>query len=78
MTQQVKNSIKDYIERLDQANNYFKLTKEQKKERMRNIKAIINFFNNLEKNSVFSKIKTVYPMSHSNQKLRNVPLNFKK
>lgn len=78
MTQQVKNSIKDYIERLDQANNYFKLTKEQKKERMRNIKAIINFYNDLEKNNVFTKIKTVYPMSHPNQKLKNVPLNFKK
>lgn len=76
MTQQVKNFVKNYINDMDK--NYgFDLTKEQQQERIKIIKATITLGNELEKSSLFSKMKVIYPMSHPNQTLRSVPINFK-
>lgn len=76
MTQQVKNFVKNYINDMDK--NYgFDLTKEQQQERLKIIKATITLGNNLEKSSLFSKMKVIYPMSHPNQTLRSMPINFK-
>lgn len=76
MTQQVKNFVKNYINDMDK--NYgFDLTKEQQQERLKIIKATITLGNELEKSSLFSKMKVIYPMSHPNQTLRSVPINFK-
>lgn len=78
MTQQVKNTVSNWIEDFDNAHDYNKLTKEQKKERMINIKAIILFCNEFEKYNLWHKFKTVYPMSHPSQTIRTIPINFKK
>ena len=78
MTQQVKNAVSNWIEDFDKIYDYTKLTKEQKKERIQSIKSLIMFLNDLEKSSLFSKMKTVYPMSHPNQTIRTIPINFKK
>ena len=76
MEKQVKNFVKNYIEDIDKA-NAFELIKKQKEERMLLIKAAITLGNELEKSSLFDKMKVMYPMSHPNQKLRSVPINFK-
>jgi len=76
MTNQVKNFVKNYIEELDKA-NAFELIKKQKEERMLLIKAAITLGNELEKSSLFDKMRVMYPMSHPNQTLRSVPINFK-
>lgn len=76
MTDQVKNFVRNYIEDMDKAYGT-KLTKEQIEERMLLIKATITLGNELEESSIFSKMKVIYPMSHPNQKLRSVPINFK-
>jgi hypothetical protein len=77
MTQLVKNVIRNYIEDFDKAHDYKKLTDEQKKDRMHTIKSTITFCNDLEKASLFSKMKVVYPMSIPNQNFRSIPINFK-
>ena len=76
MTNQVKNFVKNYIEDIDKA-NAFELIKKQKEERMLLIKAAINLGNGLEKADLFSKMRVMYPISHPDQTLRSVPINFK-
>ncbi len=76
MTNQVKIFVKNYIEELDKA-NAFELIKKQKEERMLLIKAAINLGNGLEKADLFSKMRVMYPMSHPDQTLRTIPINFK-
>ena len=77
MKQQVKNFVKNYIEDIDKA-NAFELIKKQKEERMLLIKAAINLGNELEKSSLFDKMRVIYPMSITDQTLKSVPINFKK
>jgi hypothetical protein len=77
MTQQVKNFVKNYIEDIDKS-NAFELIKKQKEERMLLIKAAINLGNELEKSSLFDKMRVIYPMSITDQTLKSVPINFKK
>jgi len=76
MKQQVKNFVKNYIEDIDKA-NCFELIKKQKEERMLLIKAAITLGNELEKSSLFDKMRVIYPMSIHDQTLRSVPINFK-
>lgn len=76
MKQQVKNFVKNYIEDIDKA-NAFELIKKQKEERMLLIKASINLGNELEKANLFDKMRVIYPMSHPDQTLRTIPINFK-
>jgi hypothetical protein len=85
MTQQVKNAVSNWIEDFDNAYDYTKLTTEQKKERMLNIKAMINLCNDFEKNSLWNKFKTIYPMQFPNAhektlfpKAISIPVNFNK
>jgi len=77
MKQQVKNFVKNYIEDIDKA-NCFELIKKQKEERMLLIKAAITLGNELEKSSLFDKMRVIYPMSITDQTLKSVPINFKK
>lgn len=84
MTQQVKNAVSNWIEDFDNAYDYTKLTQTEKKERMLNIKAIINLCNYFEKKSLWNKFKTVYPMQFPNAyektlfpKAIAIPVNFK-
>lgn len=78
MTQQVKIFVRNYIEDIDKFHGeYHQLNKKAKQERMLLIKASITLGNELEKASIFDKMKIIYPMSHPDQTLRTIPINFK-
>jgi hypothetical protein len=78
MTQQVKIFVRNYIEDIDKFHGeYHQLNKKARQERMLLIKASITLGNELEKASIFDKMKIIYPMSHPDQTLRTIPINFK-
>lgn len=78
MTQQVKIFVRNYIEDLDKFHGeYHQLNKKARQERMLLIKATITLGNRLEKDDLFSKMRVMYPMSHPDQTLRTIPINFK-
>ena len=78
MTQQVKIFVRNYIEDIDKFHGkYHQLNKKARQERMLLIKASINLGNGLEKADLFSKMRVIYPMSHPDQTLRSIPINFK-
>jgi hypothetical protein len=78
MTQQVKIFVRNYIEDVDKFHGeYHQLNQAAKQERMLLIKASITLGNELEKASIFDKMKVIYPMSHPDQVLKSIPMNFK-
>lgn len=78
MTQQVKIFVRNYIEDIDKFHGkYHQLNKKARQERMLLIKATINLGNGLEEAGIFSKMRVMYPMSHPDQTLRTIPINFK-
>lgn len=78
MTQQVKIFVRNYIEDIDKFHGeYHQLNKKARQERMLLIKASITLGNELEKASIFDKMKIIYPMSHPDQTLKTIPINFK-
>ena len=78
MTQQVKIFVRNYIEDLDKSHGQpHQLNKKARQERMLLIKATINLGNGLEEAGIFSKMRVMYPMSHPDQTLRTIPINFK-
>ena len=78
MTQQVKIFVRNYIEDIDKFHGeYHQLNKKARQERMLLIKASITLGNELEKASIFDKMKVIYPMSHPDQTLKTIPINFK-
>lgn len=78
MTQQVKIFVRNYIEDIDKFHGQpHQLNKKARQERMLLIKASITLGNELEKSNLFDKMKVIYPMSHPDQTLRTIPINFK-
>ena len=78
MTKQVKIFVRNYIEDIDKFHGeYHQLNKKARQERMLLIKASITLGNELEKASIFDKMKVIYPMSHPDQVLKSIPINFK-
>jgi hypothetical protein len=78
MTQQVKIFVRNYIEDIDKFHGeYHQLNKKARQERILLIKASINLGNELEKSNLFDKMKVIYPMSHPDQTLKTIPINFK-
>ena len=78
MTQQVKIFVRNYIEDIDKFHGeYHQLNKKARQERILLIKASINLGNELEKSNLFDKMRVIYPMSHPDQTLRTIPINFK-
>ena len=78
MTQQVKIFVRNYIEDIDKFHGeYHQLNKKARQERMLLIKASITLGNELEKSNLFDKMKVIYPMSHPDQTLKTIPINFK-
>lgn len=78
MTKQVKIFVRNYIEDIDKFHGeYHQLNKKARQERILLIKASINLGNELEKSNLFDKMKVIYPMSHPDQTLKTIPINFK-
>ena len=78
MTQQVKIFVKNYIKDIDKFHGeYHQLNKKARQERMLLIKASITLGNELEESNLFDKMKVIYPMSHPDQTLKTIPINFK-
>ena len=78
MTQQVKIFVRNYIEDIDKFHGkYHQLNKKGRQERMLLIKASITLGNELEESNLFDKMKVIYPMSHPDQTLKTIPINFK-
>ena len=78
MTQQVKIFVKNYIKDIDKFHGeYHQLNQAAKQKRMLLIKASITLGNELEESNLFDKMKVIYPMSHPDQVLRSIPMNFK-
>jgi hypothetical protein len=77
MSPSVKQTLRDWIAAIDNSNPLEKLSKQEKEERMFRIKSAMNMLNSMEKNSVFTKLKVMYPLGHVDQKIRQIPIKFK-
>lgn len=82
MTQQVKNSVRNYVEDFDKVYAFTKLTQEQKKERTLIIKGIITLCNSFKESNIWHKFKTIYPMYPTGKEMllpksKSISINFK-